>query len=693
MEEKVRVKLYKSGKNWVKASIKEIDILRILGFSIFTKDKVISELPRSNIKGKIIKSSVITGGIATLNLLEHHEAFASSELPITSQLANMSNTDANQNSTVISNASNSTTINKSSESSLGEINSEETKSSESISEKATSEKNSTNSVLNSTSEKVNSEETKSSESISEKATSEKNSTNSALNSTSEKVNSEETKSSESISEKATSEKNSTNSALNSTSEKVNSEETKSSESTSEKATTETNSTNAHSISTSEKADSEHSKSIYISYDSMAIENRSAFELNSEAITAQGATIMMNQPRMFAMNLAANSSTVDQIPFKTGIDYSDNPNNKNQLLTGVYDPNTKTITWTLTIKQTNNSSSEYFFATISTQDGGKLGTPTLISSNVPVTNVGQHTSINFTGGFNGSLGTNDPQWRTTNKVPLGQNIVLNFSTTFNGTVDDLKNLNGTDLLTTVKSAGYTWQNEQSQLGNNKTQATISGTGGYILDETSSQSASTSRSNSTSLSNSVSGSISASTSLSNSQSASTSLSTSVSGSDSASTSLSTSVSDSDSASTSLSTSVSDSDSASTSLSTSVSDSDSASTSLSTSVSGSDSASTSLSTSVSGSDSASTSLSTSVSDSDSASTSTSLSTSEISLEQSTYSQMSNESDSSHHAKKNEALPETGQSSDDKSGLIGAALAMLAGLGLVRKSQMRLKDNKDKS
>ena len=58
-----------------------------------------------------------------------------------------------------------------------------------------------------------------------------------------------------------------------------------------------------------------------------------------------------------------------------------------------------------------------------------------------------------------------------------------------------------------------------------------------------------------------------------------------------------------------------------------------------------------------------------------------------------MSNGSEASHHAKQNEALPETGQSSDDKSRLIGAALAMLAGLGLVRKSKKKQKDNKDKS
>ena len=36
-EEKARVKLYKSGKNWVKAGIKEIKLLGILGLPIFSK--------------------------------------------------------------------------------------------------------------------------------------------------------------------------------------------------------------------------------------------------------------------------------------------------------------------------------------------------------------------------------------------------------------------------------------------------------------------------------------------------------------------------------------------------------------------------------------------------------------------------------------------------------------------------------
>ncbi|OHR84764.1 hypothetical protein HMPREF3239_05695 [Staphylococcus sp. HMSC34C02] len=37
-EEKARVKLYKSGKQWVKAGIKEIQLLKMLGLPFLNKD-------------------------------------------------------------------------------------------------------------------------------------------------------------------------------------------------------------------------------------------------------------------------------------------------------------------------------------------------------------------------------------------------------------------------------------------------------------------------------------------------------------------------------------------------------------------------------------------------------------------------------------------------------------------------------
>ncbi|WP_420801875.1 LPXTG cell wall anchor domain-containing protein [Staphylococcus edaphicus] len=82
-----------------------------------------------------------------------------------------------------------------------------------------------------------------------------------------------------------------------------------------------------------------------------------------------------------------------------------------------------------------------------------------------------------------------------------------------------------------------------------------------------------------------------------------------------------------------------------------------------------------------------------SDSNSASTSLSTSEIDVNPSTDSQINKESGESYNEEQTEALPETGQTSENQSGLIGAALAMLAGLGLVRKSKKQSKGNQDKS
>ncbi|MDT2806880.1 KxYKxGKxW signal peptide domain-containing protein, partial [Vagococcus lutrae] len=260
------------------------------------------------------------------------------------------------------------------------------------------------------------------------------------------------------------------------------------------------------------------------------------ESTSDVLGIQSTALPANnyRPDSLVADATATQASEALINIATNIDYNKTPS-KNQLLTGVYDPNTGIITWTLTVKQLGNTSKEYFFATISTEDGGRLGTPTLIGSSVPMTSVGQNTEINYGGKFNGNAGSNDPQWRTTSKVPLGQNVTWIFTTTLNGTVDDLKNLNGTDMLTTVKSAGMASQNEQWEPGNNKTYASIGGTGGYITPE---------YDNSVSASTSASVSTSASASTSAIESTSTSVSESVSASESASTSVSESVSASES-----------------------------------------------------------------------------------------------------------------------------------------------------
>nr|WP_269668897.1 LPXTG cell wall anchor domain-containing protein [Staphylococcus gallinarum] len=100
--------------------------------------------------------------------------------------------------------------------------------------------------------------------------------------------------------------------------------------------------------------------------------------------------------------------------------------------------------------------------------------------------------------------------------------------------------------------------------------------------------------------------------------------------------------------------------------------------------DSMSTSMSTSELNSTSASTSLSTSVSNSASTSASTSVNTSE-----SVTSNNGSESAVNSHKEKVE-LPDTGKDTDNRNGLVGATLAMLAGLGLIRKSSKNKKESK---
>src|SRR5699024_1610196 len=69
--------------------------------------------------------------------------------------------------------------------------------------------------------------------------------------------------------------------------------------------------------------------------------------------------------------------------------------------------------------------------------------------------------------------------STEKIAQGNEVIFNFRTPFNGNLNDLINLNGTDLLLTVKSAGFTTQRYQSDPGNNEVYAQLSSYGGYII----------------------------------------------------------------------------------------------------------------------------------------------------------------------------------------------------------------------
>lgn len=108
--EKTRVRLYKSGKNWVKSGIKEIEMFKIMGLP-FISHSLVSQDNQSiskKITGYGLKTTAVIGGAFTVNMLHDQQAFAASDAPLTSELNTQSETVGNQNSTTIE-ASTSTT--------------------------------------------------------------------------------------------------------------------------------------------------------------------------------------------------------------------------------------------------------------------------------------------------------------------------------------------------------------------------------------------------------------------------------------------------------------------------------------------------------------------------------------------------------------------------------------------------------
>ncbi|MBM0847017.1 hypothetical protein D0396_04415, partial [Staphylococcus epidermidis] len=107
-QQKTRVKLYKSGKSWVKASINEIELLKTMGLPFLSKNEI-QENATEKTKGHKIKkgaakTTALVGGAFTFNMLNNHQALAASETPITSEISSNSETVANQNSTTIKNS-------------------------------------------------------------------------------------------------------------------------------------------------------------------------------------------------------------------------------------------------------------------------------------------------------------------------------------------------------------------------------------------------------------------------------------------------------------------------------------------------------------------------------------------------------------------------------------------------------------
>lgn len=174
-EEKARVKLYKSGKHWVKAGIRELQLLRSLGLSFFDKDvEKTNDLPKStqhNLKTQALKTTGLVGGAFTFAMLNDHHAFAASETPMTSEIASNSETVANQNSTTVTNSETSTTESISSQTSTSEDATSSTNSTEkSASSSITDSQTSTDSTEKSTSSSTTDSHT-STDSTSDKSTS------------------------------------------------------------------------------------------------------------------------------------------------------------------------------------------------------------------------------------------------------------------------------------------------------------------------------------------------------------------------------------------------------------------------------------------------------------------------------------------------------------------------------------------
>ncbi|MDS0966848.1 KxYKxGKxW signal peptide domain-containing protein [Staphylococcus capitis] len=89
-QEKARVKLYKSGKNWVKASISEFELLRTMGVPFLSKnikkESQTKDNKGSRFKKNAAKTTALVGGAFTFNMLQDHHALAASETPMTSEI-------------------------------------------------------------------------------------------------------------------------------------------------------------------------------------------------------------------------------------------------------------------------------------------------------------------------------------------------------------------------------------------------------------------------------------------------------------------------------------------------------------------------------------------------------------------------------------------------------------------------------
>ena len=260
-DEKARVRLYKSGKNWVKAGIKEIKLLGIMGVpflsSSIEKQPDLSQKTDGFVKRQALKTTAVAGGIFTVNMLHDQQAFAASDAPVTSELSAHSETVGNQNSTAIGKSETntsaseelSTSISESESASLAEQATSESTSEEEANKASTSsradEEQSESTEASSTSERQEESESAKKETTSEQPASE----SSNSESTSAEQTSEKQQSSESVKEDKAEQKST---KADETSESQASQSTATSEDkASEKAST---SQNAKDTSASQKAE-------------------------------------------------------------------------------------------------------------------------------------------------------------------------------------------------------------------------------------------------------------------------------------------------------------------------------------------------------------------------------------------------------------------------------------------------------
>ncbi|MDE9791167.1 KxYKxGKxW signal peptide domain-containing protein, partial [Staphylococcus delphini] len=107
IQETARVKLYKSGKSWVKASIREFHFLKALGLSFLSHDIVKNEEGEvtvafgDKVKQQALRTTAIAGGMFTVNMLHDQQAFAASDAPLTSEITTKSQTVGDQTSITI----------------------------------------------------------------------------------------------------------------------------------------------------------------------------------------------------------------------------------------------------------------------------------------------------------------------------------------------------------------------------------------------------------------------------------------------------------------------------------------------------------------------------------------------------------------------------------------------------------------